>query len=108
MTTDPGRAPETEGTHFAALVLDARDDVAVALRDLVAGDIVTVLRGGARFPATIAEPIPLGHKLALHAIGRGDAIRKYGELIGRATADIGPGMHVHVHNLASTRGRTAT
>jgi altronate dehydratase small subunit len=30
---------------------------------------------------------------------------KYGEIIGKATTDIKPGQHVHVHNVAGTRGR---
>ncbi len=30
---------------------------------------------------------------------------KYGQVIGRATADIAVGEHVHVHNIESTRGR---
>ncbi len=30
-------------------------------------------------------------------------MRKYGEVIGIATAAIEPGAHVHVHNLVSAR-----
>jgi altronate dehydratase small subunit len=39
------------------------------------------------------------------AIGKGDDVVKYGEIIGRATADIAKGEHVHVHNIESLRGR---
>ncbi len=49
--------------------------------------------------------IPYGHKIALENIAPGERIKKYGEVIGTATKDIVPGDHVHVHNLASTRGR---
>ena len=47
----------------------------------------------------------MGHKLALRQIGSGEEILKYGSVIGRATQDILPGEHVHVHNVQSLRGR---
>jgi hypothetical protein len=55
--------------------------------------------------AVVAEAIPLGHKFALRALPRGTSIRKYGECIGVAIADIAAGTHVHIHNLASQRAR---
>jgi altronate dehydratase small subunit len=36
---------------------------------------------------------------------KGEAILKYGEVIGEASADIPRGSMVHVHNLAGRRGR---
>jgi altronate dehydratase len=90
---------------WAAFVIHPDDDVAVALRDLAAGETIGVRRGGATDSARVAEPIPLGHKLALRALARGAPIRKYGECIGEASADIAAGAHVHVHNLVSRRGR---
>ena len=44
--------------------------------------------------------IPAGHKIARHHIPAGAAVRKYGQLIGFATAPIVAGTHVHSHNLA--------
>ena len=49
------------------------------------------------------EDIPLGHKLALNEIENGETIIKYGYDIGRATAEIPKGRHVHVHNLKTKR-----
>ena len=49
------------------------------------------------------DPIPLGHKIALTEIAAGDSIIKYGHDIGRATAPIGKGHHVHVHNVKTRR-----
>ncbi|HBM58353.1 MAG TPA: galactonate dehydratase [Citreicella sp.] len=43
--------------------------------------------------------IPRGHKLALRQIPMGEAVIKYGQIIGFATADIGAGDHVHTQNL---------
>lgn len=53
----------------------------------------------------MAEDIPYGHKFALRFIRKGEDILKYGEVIGRATADIGSGCHAHVQNIESLRGR---
>jgi len=47
--------------------------------------------------------IPIGHKLAIRAIAKGDTIMKYGVDIGRAIADIEPGAHLHVHNVKTKR-----
>lgn len=53
----------------------------------------------------LKNDIPYGHKIALCTITAGSDIIKYGESLGEATKDIGPGEHVHVHNLDSKRGR---
>ena len=45
--------------------------------------------------------IPAGHKYALRAIGKGETVIKYGEIIGRATQDIAKGEWVHTHNVRS-------
>ena len=47
--------------------------------------------------------IPIGHKIALTDIKKGDTVRKYGQDIGKAVADIAKGEHVHVHNLKTKR-----
>ena len=43
--------------------------------------------------------IPAGHKVAVRPIAQGEAVRRYSQVIGFATADIVPGQHVHVHNM---------
>jgi altronate hydrolase len=80
----------------AWLRIDAADDVVVALRDIAAGERVDGLFAGERIPA--------GHKLAIRAIPAGAPVRKYGWSIGRATAPIAAGAHVHAHNLATALG----
>jgi altronate hydrolase len=77
--------------------IDPRDTVATALRDLEAGAEVEV--GGGRL--TLVEAVPRGHKAALVAIAAGTPVIKFGFPIGRATADIAAGAHVHSHNLAT-------
>jgi len=75
------------------LRLSPEDDVVVALRDIAAG---TRLESEA---VTAAEKIPAGHKLATRVRAIGDPVRRYGQIIGFASAEIAPGRHVHTHNL---------
>ena len=91
---------------WAALAVHGDDDVAVALRDLAAGETIGIRRAGATMQLTVRDVIPLVHNLALHELARGALVRKYGECIGEATRAIAAGSHVHVHNLVSRRGRT--
>src|SRR5262245_22185612 len=76
------------------LVLKPGDDVGVAVTDLEPGDQPEQLAG-----VTVRGSVPRGHKVALRAVAPGDPVRKYGQLIGSATAPISPGEHVHTHNL---------
>ena len=48
-----------------------------------------------------SDKIPAGHKYALQDISCGEYVIKYGEIIGRATADISAGEWVHTHNVKS-------
>lgn len=88
-----------------AIAIDARDDVAVLLRDVAAGDAVRVRAAGSFETLTAKGPVALGHKIARRTIAAGAPVRKYGEVIASATADIPQGTHVHVHNVASNRAR---
>ena len=54
---------------------------------------------------TAAGDIPVYHKIAKVFVKAGDEVYKFGEPIGRASTDIHPGDHVHVHNVESSRGR---
>ncbi|MFK7836475.1 MAG: UxaA family hydrolase [Sulfitobacter sp.] len=79
--------------------LDRADTVVTATRALEVGvaveDIVTTAM------------IPSGHKVATVAMMTGDPVRKYAQLIGYASQDIGPGDHVHTHNVAFRNTDTA-
>lgn len=80
-----------------ALRLGAGDNVAIAVRDIAAGTRVTI----DATTVTLADAVKVGHKFAVEPIRAGDRIVKYGAPIGRATRDILPGEHVHLHNVAS-------
>jgi altronate dehydratase len=84
-----------------ALVISERDNVATALEALEPGR--EIIAGGRQ--VLVRERIPHGHKVALAAIVTGQPVVKYGSPIGLASVDIEAGAHVHVHNVASSRGR---
>ncbi len=74
------------------LKLHPEDGVVIARSTLMPGTEVA--------PGAITTArIPAGHKVATRAHAIGEAIRRYGQIIGFATAAIAPGEHVHVHNL---------
>lgn len=91
--------------HWNALAIDPRDGVAVALRDIAAGETAAVRVGGAVESVPAREAIPLGHKIARRDHPAGAPVLKYGERIGLTRAFVPAGAHVHVHNLASARAR---
>jgi len=78
------------------IIINEADNVAVARRDIPAGEEVALPTGGS---LTAAADIPRGHKVALVAIADGGRVIKYGECIGVAGADIRPGDWVHTHNI---------
>ena len=80
-----------------AILLRSDDDVAVAAAPIPKGRVVDL-----EVRSILAlDPIGLGHKMAARAITKGEAVRKYGQVIGFASCDIAEGAHVHVHNLTA-------
>jgi len=79
------------------LILNKSDNVAVAMRDLAAGEALKLPDGAT---LTVATPVPRGHKIALRPIAEGEPVLKYSFSIGRASKPIGEGEHVHQQNLA--------
>ena len=75
------------------------------MTDIKAGEKVLIRIGNSEVEITAHSAIPFGHKFAIRRITKGSKVIKYGEVIGRATADIEVGEHVHVHNVESLRGR---
>src|ERR1700752_3716240 len=78
-----------------AVVLRPEDDVAVARSAIGAGDVLE--EDSARI--TARHDIRPGHKIARRARRCGEPVRRYGQVIGFATADIAVGDHVHTQNL---------
>ncbi len=97
--------PASLATAPAALAHAQQDTVAVAVRDLQPGDAVLIRLLNGQDLTTLAAKtaVPLGHKLALRDLRRGEDVVEYGQIIGAATAEIAAGSHVHTHNLRSRR-----
>ena len=71
----------THAITDVAIVLKHDDDVAIAKREIAAG---TVLEdAGGRIEAR--QDIRPGHKIARRAKQTGDELRRYGQVIGRAS-----------------------
>jgi hypothetical protein len=84
------------------IVLDPKDNVATALRDLDGPSVVSIANpDGSRFDLEILQHIKLGHQVAIRPIPLDAPAIKHGEPFGLATADIAPGEHAHVHNIIS-------
>jgi altronate hydrolase len=78
-----------------AVHLRPEDNIAVAARPLPEG--AELQHNGTAL--TVTGRIGLGHKIAVRPIARGEAVYKYGQIIGFAGTDIPAGAHVHVHNV---------
>jgi (2R)-sulfolactate sulfo-lyase subunit alpha len=88
------------------LVHDKKDTVGVVVvEDLKAGTdmLCVVTHDDSAFKLKAKNDVPIGHKVALVDIGKGDTVLKYGQDIGKAVAAIKKGEHVHVHNLKTKR-----
>ncbi|TXN03684.1 altronate dehydratase [Methylobacterium sp. WL64] len=77
---------------YPVITLRLDDGVAVARTAIEPGTPVA--------PGVMAvERILPGHKVAVRPHRSGEAVTKYGQIIGFAKDDIAAGRHVHVHNL---------
>ncbi|PMQ01217.1 MAG: hypothetical protein CBR30_06865 [Dictyoglomus sp. NZ13-RE01] len=87
------------------LVHHEKDNVGVAVADIEKGEKVKgyYLEAGKWIELEALDNIPLGHKIALQDINKGELVVKYGEIIGEAKENIKKGQHVHVHNIKSRR-----
>ena len=88
-----------------AILIDKKDNVATALRDLEESKTIEVGIEDHTLNIVLSQNIPFGHKFSLKGIEQGEAVIKYGETIGLATKQIRQGEHVHVHNVESQKGR---
>jgi altronate hydrolase len=72
------------------LRLHQRDNVLVAVVDLAIGAQIENTK--------CVDCIPAGHKVAAADIAKGQAVLKFGQMIGVASQNIKAGQHVHEHN----------
>ncbi len=77
------------------LRLHPSDDVVVARQPAPVG----AMWFESDYGVVATQSIDMGHKMAIRNLFAGEAVRKYGQLIGFAKCEIRAGEHVHVHNL---------
>ena len=75
--------------------INDKDNVAVALKDLKAGEECQI--DGTSL--ILSEDITRGHKFALKDLSEGEKVIKYGFPIGYLTKSVLKGAHIHTHNL---------
>jgi len=88
------------------LVHEHGDNVGVVvIEELKAGTdmLVCVTHDNSTFRLTSSEDVPIGHKIAIEDLKAGDTATKYGEDIGKITADVKKGCHLHTHNCKTKR-----
>jgi len=90
------------------ILLHDADNTITALLDLSKAQ--EILAGPDTAPELIVlrQDIRYAHKFARVFIAEGADVKKYGEVIGIATANIQPGEHVHVHNVVGKRAQGGT
>lgn len=88
-------APLLTAPHL--LLMSPDDNCLIARLSLAAGEAIE-LDGDL---VVLPEDVPLGHKVARHALRPGDKVLRYGALIGTVTAEVAAGAVLHTHNLVS-------
>jgi len=90
--------------HF--LVHSPKDNVGVVVvEDLKAGTKMqgVITETDTATEATANHDIPVGHKVALKDLKKGDTVIKYGEDVGVIKDDVKRGDHVHTQNMKTKR-----
>ena len=88
------------------VVHDEQDSVGVVVVEGArAGQTLTgwVMEQDSELEIRARQDIPIGHKVAITALRKGDTVIKYGVDIGRVVTDIEAGEHAHVHNIKTKR-----
>lgn len=92
---------------FSAIVLHRCDNVATCLKEIPAGSEAIYQSGDELHQIRVKDAIGFGHKFAIRDIGTSELILKYGHPIGIASAPIGAGEYVHIHNVLGLRCNVA-
>lgn len=84
-----------------ALMMDEMDNVVTLVEEVPAGGDICYQRNGERLTVRAEEDIPYCHKIALKDFREGEEVIKYGESLGKVTAEIRRGHLVNERNLKS-------
>lgn len=91
--------------EHSALRHQAEDTVGIVIYPVNAGSEIAVkdIATEEKLCLTARENIPIFHKIALNDMTEGQDVIEYGQIIGRATADIPAGGYVHIHNIKTKK-----
>ena len=95
MSEIPHLLVHEQGDSVGVVVVDGLEAVTDML-DCVTHDTST-------FRLASEQAAPIGHKIALQDMTKGDTVFKYGEDIGVMTDDVKKGHHLHTHNCKTKR-----
>ena len=85
VTPMPGLSERARNPRILRLHPD--DNLVVAIEPILPGAIAEGV--------TAVSRVPKGHKMATRAIGEGEPVLKFGQIIGFATKPIQPGEFIH-------------
>lgn len=85
-----------------AVMVSPKDNVVTVVTNVRDSEEVTYEADSEPRTVTARQSVSFGHKIAISHIVKGGDIIKYGQIIGRAAADIEPGHWVHTHNTQET------
>ena len=94
----------TNNRLYDAILLNHNDNIITSIRSLKNNQVINIKVNEKIVKILLTDDIPICHKISINEIKKGENIKKYGEVIGVATADINKGKHVHIHNIKSLRG----
>ena len=91
--------------EHSALRHQAEDTVGIVIYPVNAGSEIAVkdIATEEKLCLTVRENIPIFHKIALSDMTEGQDVIEYGQIIGRATADIQAVSYVHIHNIKTKK-----
>lgn len=91
--------------EHSALRHQAEDTVGIVIYPVNAGSEIALkdIATEEKLCLTVRENIPIFHKIALNDMTEGQDVIEYGQIIGRATADIPAGSYVHIHNIKTKK-----
>lgn len=87
------------------LIHNHGDHVGVATEEIAAGEraVGVFMDDDSTVEVVAKAAVPLGHKIAIAAVGEGGDVLKYNVKIGRTPTGFAPGDYVHTHNLKTAR-----
>ena len=88
------------------IIMNPKDNVATVIKKISKNEKLIIMNAQMKAIGEITAigDIPFAHKIGIADIKKDENIVKYGEIVGKATADIKKGEYIHTHNVVSIEG----